>query len=270
MSPRSSPDAADSLLDSTPLLALAGMQRGLLLVGGPEGAGRGTTAALLLSYAAASRSGSVLLAGSPERRLPQSGPGLVLSRRVGRDVPSLSLAVEAALRFVPDVAHMGLPSGAEDVEASLCLAEAGCLVVLETPCGSVTETRAWFLRQFPARRRGEMCERLSQHLAGVYCQVPVPLASTHGWAPVVEALNGRHPLLRRRFAWEPSHTGMHPTCAKPENFEFISRNESLARLVVRGWISREAALVCSYFRSVLQEMLDRKGGPPPPLSRPVQ
>lgn len=258
MSFGSSPEAADSLFDPKPLLALAGMRRGLLLVGGPEGAARRTTAALLLSYAAVSRSGCVLLAGSQEGLLPETGSGLVLSRSLGRDVPSLSLAVEAAQRFVPDVAYVGLPSGADDIEASICLAEAGCLVIAETPCGTVVETRAWVLQQIPSRRRDEMCERLSQHLAGIYCQVPVPLASSQGWAPVVEALNaGLHPRLRRLFAWERSHTSLYRALWGPESFGFIARNMSLALLVSRSWISKDAALACSYFPSELQEMLDK-------------
>jgi len=178
---------------------------------------------------------------------------------VGRDAPSLQAVVETAVRFVPDVAYLGVLADADSLEAAIGLAEAGSLVIVEIPCETVVHTREWLLDRYPPSRREEMRQRFGRGVAGIVCQVPVPLADGRGSVPATETLELMGPSpLRTVFGGSLSGSQLRAALmSSPSRFGFVSRNVSLVTLAMSGCITSHAALDSSDQPAELRAMLAR-------------
>jgi twitching motility protein PilT len=107
---------------------LASAERGLVLVGGPAGAGVTTTLAALVDHVNRSRACHVVTVEDPVEVLHKDELAAVSQRQVGVDIVDIASGVASALRQDPDVVVVGRIDSAEVADAVLAACEAGCLV----------------------------------------------------------------------------------------------------------------------------------------------
>ncbi|MCJ7779588.1 MAG: Flp pilus assembly complex ATPase component TadA, partial [Acidimicrobiia bacterium] len=86
---------------------LADEQPGLLLITGPSGSGRTTTAAAVVEYVNATRRGSIVTIEDPIEILFPDSQSLVSQREVGLDTASFAAGLQAAMRNDTDAIFVG-------------------------------------------------------------------------------------------------------------------------------------------------------------------
>lgn len=153
------------------LLPLAGLRRGLVLVGGPLGSGKSTTIAGLLSAIARSRSGLVLTLEDPtEFLLPPMASSLVAQIEIGTDYPDFKTAFAAAMAQNPDVLMISELTGIDAIEGAVEATETGRLVIAASPSRSIAKAIARLVDAYPTETQARARARISDVLEAVTCQ----------------------------------------------------------------------------------------------------
>ncbi len=105
------------------------LQRGLILVAGPTGAGKTTTQAALLEYINQRHAAHILTIEQPIEYLLSPGRGVVTQREIPTHLPGFAQGLEAARRQRPDVLMIGECRDRATVDTMLLAADAGHLVI---------------------------------------------------------------------------------------------------------------------------------------------
>ena len=259
------------------LSELADKPRGLVLVTGPTGSGKSTTLAAMIDRINQSKPAHILTIEDPIEYLHQHKRALVNQRELFSDTQSFSLALRAALREDPDVVLVGEMRDLETMEAALKLAETGHLTMATLHTNSAAQTITRIMDAFPSHQQAQIRTQLSLVLEGIICQALIPKASGQGRVAALEILTAT-PAIRNLIRDDKIHQIYGTMQAGQEKFGMQTMNQSLARLVERRAISRDAAFATSSNRDELVMMLERgvvPMGPAPAMAgagarRPVQ
>jgi twitching motility protein PilT len=95
-------------------------------------------------------------------------------REVGRDTPSFTRGLRAAMRQAPDVIFVGEIRDHDTAFTALQACETGHLVIASMHSATVADTMERFVNLFPADQVGIGLHLLSHQLLGVLCQKLVP------------------------------------------------------------------------------------------------
>ncbi len=230
----------DELALPETLSRFAALERGLVLIAGPSGAGKTTTLAALIGLINRTRNVHVVTAEDPIEYRHAHGTSLVEQMEIGRDVRSFGAALRSALRQDPDVLLVGEMRDLETIAMTLTAAETGHLVFSTLHTGTVAQTLDRIVDVFPDDRQSQIRSQLALALAGIVIQTLVPRAGERGRVPAIELLfvsDAMRNLIRRGQTHQ-----IQSQMALARASGNVTLDESLARLVQAGTIRREDAV----------------------------
>ncbi len=220
---------------------LADERPGLLLITGPSGSGRTTTAASVVEYVNATRKGSIVTIEDPIENLFPDNQSLVSQREVGLDTASFATGLQAAMRNDTDVIFVGELPDRDTVAAALRASETGHLVVAILPTFDGLETINRIVESFEPYQRQQVRQILSTTLKGVVSQQLIPRADGNGRAAAVEVLVNTE-RVAEKLKEEESTPSIVVDVAEGEFFGMRTYDQAILALYTAGDVSFEDAL----------------------------
>jgi twitching motility protein PilT len=221
---------------------LAHLPRGLVLIGGPAGAGKSTTLAALIDNINRREARHIVIIEDPIEYEHQHVRSVIEQVEIGTDAPDFPTALHAALRQAPDVIVVGEMRDTETMRIAVAAAETGHLVLSTLHTTDVASTVSRIADSFPLERQNSIRQELAMALAAVHTQILLPKKGG-GRIPAVELLlvgyGARHHIRRNAL----QH--LHQEIALTKKKGSFSLEESLVNLVRQGHIEREDALLCA-------------------------
>jgi twitching motility protein PilT len=232
---------------------LALRPRGLVVVAGPVGAGKSTTAAALVDKVNASLRHHVATIEDPVEFLHPPKLCLISQREIGADARSMREAARHAARQDVDVVLVGEARDADSVEAAIALAEAGRLVITTVNALSCSHALERLLGLLPAREYARSCARLAAVVQGVVSQQLLPRLGSPGRALALEVLSPSAAV--RSLVRDDKIAQLHPYMQSgPPGVQTM--NQSLALLASRGAIAYDDAFAHSNDPEDLRALLE--------------
>jgi twitching motility protein PilT len=236
---------------------LAFKPRGLVLVTGPTGSGKSTTLATLIDEANRGRAVHILTIEDPIEFVHHHKRSIVNQREIGQDAPGFAEALRAALRQDPDVILLGEMRDLETISTALTAAETGHLVLATLHTQSAPSTIDRVIDVFPAEQQGQVRMQLSLSLQGIITQALIPTADDRARVPALEVLLPDDAVrnLIRQGKIEQVYSVMQTNTTRGMQ----TMEQSLADLVFRRVITRDAALAWTSRREQFDALLERAG-----------
>jgi twitching motility protein PilT len=166
----------------------AALPRGLVVLCGPTGCGKSTTAAALIHLINTSRRAHIITIEDPIEYVHKSRTSLVAQREVGRHTSSFADALREGLREDPDVLLVGEMRDVETIALALRAAETGHLVFSTLHTSGAAGSIARIIDAFEPDARSTVRTQLSLVLMGVVSQVLLPTSDGKMRVPVCEVL----------------------------------------------------------------------------------
>jgi twitching motility protein PilT len=231
---------------------LAHLTRGLVLIGGPAGAGKSTTLSALIHEINLREARHIVTIEDPIEYEHTHIRSVIEQVEIGTDAPDFPTALRAALRQAPDVLVVGEMRDPETMRIAVAAAETGHLVLSTLHTTDVASTVGRISDSFPVERQNSIRQELAMALAAVLTQILLP--SKHGGRlPVGELLmvgyGARHHIRRNNL--QHLHQEI-PLTKKKGSFTL---EESLVALVRSGDIDREEAQLCAIHPDDLEILL---------------
>jgi twitching motility protein PilT len=155
---------------SQPILDLAFLRKGLVLVTGPTGSGKSTTLAALIDYVNRHREDHIITIEDPIEFVHPKKKCLVNQREVGVNTKSFKQALRAALREDPDIVLVGEMRDLETIAIAIETAETGHLVFGTLHTNTAPSTVDRIIDQFPNDQQEQIRMMLSESLKAVISQ----------------------------------------------------------------------------------------------------
>jgi twitching motility protein PilT len=231
---------------------LTRLPRGLVLVGGPTGAGKTTTLAALVHEINLRDAKHIITIEDPIEYEHHHHKSVIEQVEIGVDAPDFPTALRAALRQAPDVIVVGEMRDTETMRIAVAAGETGHLVFSSLHTTDVASTVARIADSFPLERQNTIRQELALALAGVMTQVLIPKVD-HGMIPAAELLVVGYGARQhvRKNALHHLHQEITIT-RKHGSFTF---EESLAELVKQGLIERKDAIARAGHPEELERLL---------------
>jgi twitching motility protein PilT len=231
--------------------------RGLVLVTGPTGSGKSTTLASLIDEINRERTDHILTIEDPIEFLHRHKNCIVNQREIGPDATGFADALRGALRQDPDVILVGEMRDLETIATALTAAETGHLVFATLHTQSAPSTIDRIIDVFPAAQQEQVRVQIAASLQGIVTQTLLRTADGDGRVAALEVLFPDDAVrnLIRQAKVEQVYSVMQTSSGRGMQ----TLEQSLAELVLRRVITKEAALAASSRRDQLDALLDRAG-----------
>ncbi len=219
--------------------SLAGLRRGLVLIGGAAGAGKSTTMAAVVNEINQRDARHIVTIEDPVEYEHAHLRSIVEQVEVGTDAPDFPTALQAALRQAPDVRFVGEMRDPESMAIAVSAAETGHLVLSTLHTTDVASAISRISDSFPVERQSTIRQELAMAISAVLTQTLLP-SRKGGRVPAVELLMigyGARQHIRHNAL---QHLNQEITMTKAKGS--IALEESLARLVKDGHLDREEAI----------------------------
>jgi len=167
---------------------LADLSKGLVLVTGPTGSGKSTTLAAIVDHINKSYSKHIVTIEDPVEFVHQNQRSVLSHREVGTHTQGFGPALRSAIRQDADVVLVGEMRDRETIALAITAAEMGMLVFGTLHTNSAAKTIDRIIDAFPAKEQNQVRISLSESLAAVVSQLPVPTADGKGRCAVHEIL----------------------------------------------------------------------------------
>ncbi|MET0791401.1 MAG: PilT/PilU family type 4a pilus ATPase [Polyangiaceae bacterium] len=256
--PASIPTLADLGLPSD-LQDLAALPNGLVLITGPAGSGKSTTAAALCQELIRRRSAMLLTLEDPvEYTYDTTGTSSVVrQRQIGSDVVDFATGLRDALREDPDVLLVGEMRDPESIALALTAAETGHLVLGTLHSRSAASAIDRIIDNYPGARQQQLRVQLSESLRAVIAQRLLPHARGTGRVVAVEVLRRTSAVANLiREAKTPQLVSVMQSSRK-EGMVLLER--SLAELIRAGLVGERDAFAAANDQDSLSEYIHARG-----------
>jgi twitching motility protein PilT len=247
------PLTLDELEMPAALKELALQPHGLILVTGPTGSGKSTTLAAIIEHINRNQRRNIITIEDPVEFVFQEKLSVIQQREIGKDTPSFSSALNAALRQTPDVLMVGEMRTQEAMEATLSAAEVGHLVLSTLHTTSASAAIDRLLNSFPPDRRAQVTSQITATLTGIIAQRLVPRSDKPGRIAVTEVMASSPTVVK---LIEDGNTGdLLSAMREGGHYGMSTFNQSLERLQRQDKISAEDALACSPYPQELRQLM---------------
>ncbi|MBN2019637.1 MAG: PilT/PilU family type 4a pilus ATPase [Sedimentisphaerales bacterium] len=230
----------DTLNLPATLKKIADGSQGLVLLVGPTGCGKTTTAVAMVDYVNSNHSCHIVTVEDPIEYLIKDKKAIVSQREIGIDVPNYDEALMYLMREDPDVVFMGEVRDAKTVAASMRAAETGHLVFGTIHAANASQTVQRVVDLFPQVERDLARQTLALTLRAIISQVLLPsIKEGIGRVPAVEILLA-NPEARKLISEsrEAELTNLIRGCAGEGMQDLI---DSLVKLVLDGFVEPKEA-----------------------------
>jgi len=218
----------------------ADLPRGLVLVTGPTGSGKSTTLASLIDIVNRTRQCHIITIEDPVEFVHRPKVALVNQREVGEDTAGFGKALTQAMRQDPDVILVGEMRDLETISTAITAAETGHLVFGTLHTQDAAQTVDRIIDVFPGDQQGQVRIQLANSLVGVSTQQLVPTADGRSRAVACEIMLANTAI--RSLIRDGKVHQIHNAMASGKRQGMQSMDDSLADLVRRGIVTKEAAL----------------------------
>ncbi len=223
------------------VLEWAAAKQGLVIIGGPTGAGKSTTSAVLIRLINERRPAHVITIEDPIEFLHPDMEALVSQREIGVDASNFHDALRSALRQDPDVILVGEVRDEETAMTALRASETGHLVVCTIHTSGAAESIQRFVELFGERNEHIAREMLAASLVGVVSQRLIPGAADGALVlnPEVLVATARVQELLRDGA---AANAVQETMTEGSYYGMCTFDQDLAEKVNSGVITEKIAL----------------------------
>lgn len=157
-----------------PIIQAAESSTGLLIVTGPPGSGKTTTAYGILEHLNATRHMHIVTVGYHLEYLIEPKQAIVQQRQIGVDVPDMLAGIQSALLQHADMIFVTEVRDLEVFQACLRAAEMECLVLMQLHLPTPGAALERMIALQPEDLRWTVKSALAQVLRGVLCQCLLP------------------------------------------------------------------------------------------------
>ncbi|HEY3253491.1 MAG TPA: PilT/PilU family type 4a pilus ATPase [Polyangiaceae bacterium] len=238
---------------------LASLPNGLVLLTGPAGSGKSTTAAALCQELIRQRSVMLLTLEDPVEYAfdTRHTSSIVRQRQIGLDVPDFVTGLRDALREDPDVLLIGEMRDAESISLALTAAETGHLVFATLHSRGAASAIDRIIDAYPAARQQQLRVQLSESLRAVIAQRLLPHARGSGRALALEVLRRNSAVANLIREGKTPHLTSAMQSSRKEGMVLLER--SLADLCRSGAIDERQAFAAANDQDSLMEYLHARG-----------
>ncbi|HPA18908.1 MAG TPA: PilT/PilU family type 4a pilus ATPase [Verrucomicrobiae bacterium] len=153
---------------------LCRLRNGLVLITGPAGSGKSTTAAAMIEHINASRRCVIITIEDPVEFVHANRLAAIKQREVGSDTPSFASGLTRILRQDPDVIFVGEMRDLDSISWGLRAAETGHLVISTLHTADAAQTVNRIVSIFPPEKRPEILTQLAYCIEAVISQQLIP------------------------------------------------------------------------------------------------
>ena len=237
---------------------LATLPNGLVLLTGPAGSGKSTTAAALCQELLRQRSVMLLTLEDPVEYCFDTShtSSIVRQRQVGVDVPDFATGLRDALREDPDVLLIGEMRDAESISLALTAAETGHLVFATLHSRSAASAIDRIIDAYPAGQQNQLRVQLSESLRAVIAQRLLPHARGSGRALAIEVLRRNVAVANLIREGKTPQLVSAMQSSRKEGMVLLER--SLAELCRSGAIEERHAFAAANDQDSLMEYLQAR------------
>lgn len=236
--------------------ALAGLQRGLVIIGGATGSGKTTTLAALVNEINQRDARHIVTIEDPIEYEHAHNRSIIEQVEIGVDAPDFPTALRAAMRQAPDVIVVGEMRDSETARIALSAAETGHLVFTTLHTTDAASTVSRIADSFPQERQHTVRAEMAMALAAMLTQTLLPRRNG-GRVPAAELLMvgyGARQHIRKNAL---QHLHQEITITRRQGS--FSMEESLAQLVFQQELTREEAMTRALHPDDLDTLLKAKG-----------
>ncbi len=236
--------------------ALAGLQRGLVIIGGATGSGKTTTLAALVNEINQRDARHIVTIEDPIEYEHAHNKSVIEQVEIGVDAPDFPTALRAAMRQAPDVIVVGEMRDSETARIALSAAETGHLVFTTLHTTDAASTVSRIADSFPQERQHTVRAEMAMALAAMLTQTLLP-KRTGGRVPAVELLMVGYGA--RQHIRKNSLQHLHQEITITRKNGSFTLEESLAQLVFQQDLLREEAMTRAIHPDDLDTLLKAKG-----------
>lgn len=249
------PDPADYEIGED-VLALSQLQKGLVLVTGPAGAGKTTTLTCIIDRINHERGGHIITMEDPIEYVHRHRSCIVTQREIPTDVATYAEALRSALREAPDIILLGEMRDPETVSTAMTAAEMAQLLFSTLHTTSASGTIDRIVDTFPASQQRQIRIQLSLVLQAIVCQQLVPTVDGR-LTPAFEIMHSNAAI--RNLIREEKTYQIDSVIASHGAEGMRTMDQSLFALAKQGRITAETALQFSVHEEALERRLEAEG-----------
>ncbi|MCI9644437.1 MAG: PilT/PilU family type 4a pilus ATPase [Oscillibacter sp.] len=222
-----------------PVMSLADLTHGMILVTGTAGSGKSTTQACLIDRMNRTRECHIITLEDPIEYLHRNQRGIVSQREIAIDTENYLSALRACLRQAPDIILLGEMRDSETIHTAMTAAETGHLLIATLHTKGAVNTIDRIVDTFPSAQQGQVRVQLSMVLQTVVSQQLLP-GVEGDLVPAFEIMN-TNSAIRALIRDNKTHQ-IDNAIAAGTGEGMITMDRSILELYKAGRITKETAL----------------------------
>lgn len=235
------------------ILNLAKLQKGLVLITGPAGAGKSTTLACIIDKLNHERDGHIITMEDPIEYIHRHEKSIVTQREIPTDVATYAEALRSAMREKPDVVLLGEMRDYVTIETAMTAAEMAQLIFSTLHTTGAAGTIDRIIDAFPASQQRQIRLQLSMVIQAIVSQQLIPTVDGEE-VPAFEIMFA-NTAIRNLIREEKTHQ-IDSAIAAGAAEGMRTMDQSLYELCKKGRITQEMALQYSIHQEALRKRFE--------------